>query len=283
MYINKPPAMSTEAKITEHWTHGSLAEAIMAALEKAGALTSSLTVADLEPMDHLHGGGAEATRGLLARLSPGPGRHILDIGSGIGGPARFLASEYGCRVTGIDLTQEFCDVAVMLTEKTELDDRVSFRQANALDLPFDDACFDGAYSQNVSMNISDKAAFYGEACRILKPGGLFVAAEVAEGPDGPPFFPVPWALTPENSHLSKVDEISHLLVAAGFRDIEIMDHTAAMMDIHQGTRARIAAEGEPVLSPKVVIGEDADERLKNSVRSVVEKRIIPLEVVCRKP
>ena len=283
MYINKLPVMSTEAKITEHWTHGSLAEAIMAALEKAGALTSSLTVADLEPMDHLHGGGAEATRGLLARLSPRPGRHILDIGSGIGGPARFLASEYGCRVTGIDLTQEFCDVAVMLTEKTGLDDRVSFRQANALDLPFDDACFDGAYSQNVSMNISDKAAFYGEACRILKPGGLFVAAEVAEGPDGPPFFPVPWALTPENSHLSKVDEISHLLAAAGFRDIEIIDHTAAMMDIHQRTRARIAAEGEPVLSPKVVIGEDADERLKNSVRSVVEKRIIPLEVVCRKP
>ena len=283
MYINKPPAMSTEAKITEHWTHGSLAEAIMAALEKAGVLTSSLTVADLEPMDHLHGGGAAATRDLLARLSPGPGRHILDIGSGIGGPARFLASEYGCRVTGIDLTQEFCDVAVMLTEKTGLDDRVSFRQANALDLPFDDACFDGAYSQNVSMNISDKAAFYGEACRILKPGGLFVAAEVAEGPDGPPFFPVPWALTPENSHLSKVDKISHLLVAAGLRDIEIIDYTAAMMDIHQRTRARIAAEGEPILSPKVVIGEDADERLKNSVRSVVEKRIIPLEVVCRKP
>ena len=282
MYINKPPAMSTEAKITEHWTHGSLAEAIMAALEKAGVLTSSFTVADLEPMDHLHGGGAEATRDLLARLSPGPGRHILDIGSGIGGPARFLASEYGCRVTGIDLTQEFCDVAVMLTEKTGLDDRVSFRQANALDLPFDDACFDGAYSQNVSMNISDKAAFYGEACRILKPGGLFVAAEVAEGPHGPPFFPVPWALTPENSHLSKVDEISHLLAAAGFRDIGIIDHTAAMMDIHQRTRAHIAAEGEPVLSPKVVIGEDADERLKNSVRSVVEKRIIPLEVVCRK-
>ena len=283
MYINKHPAMSTEAKITEHWTHGSLAEAIMAALEKAGVLTSSLTVADLEPMDHLHGGGAAATRGLLARLSPGPGRHILDIGSGIGGPARFLASEYGCRVTGIDLTQEFCDVAVMLTEKTGLDDRVSFRQANALDLPFDDACFDGAYSQNVSMNISDKAAFYGEACRILKPGGLFVAAEVAEGPDGPPFFPVPWALTPENSHLSKVDEISHLLAAAGFRDIEIIDHTAAMMDIHQRTRARIAAEGEPVLSPKVVIGEDADERLKNSIRSVVERRIIPLVVGCRKP
>ncbi len=275
--------MSTEAKITEHWTHGSLAKAIMAALEKAGVDAANPSVRDLEPMDHLHGGGAEATRGLLARLSPRPGQHILDIGSGIGGPARFLASEYGCRVTGIDLTQEFCDVAVMLTEKTGLDDRVSFRQASALDLPFDDACFDGAYSQNVSMNISDKAAFYGEACRILKPGGLFVAAEVAEGPEGPPFFPVPWALTPEISHLSKLDEISDLLAAAGFRDIEIIDQTAAMMDFHQRTRTRIAAEGEPVLSPKVLIGKDADERLKNSVRSVVEKRIIPLEVVCRKP
>ncbi len=275
--------MSTEAKIIKHWTHGSLAKAIMAALEKAGVDAASPSVSDLEPMDHLHGGGAEATRGLLARLSPRPGQHILDIGSGIGGPARFLASEYGSRVTGIDLTQEFCDVAVMLTEKTGLDDRVSFRQASALDLPFDDACFDGAYSQNVSMNISDKAAFYGEAWRILKPGELFVAAEVAEGPEGPPFFPVPWALTPENSHLSKLDEISDLLAAAGFRDIEIIDQTAAMMDFHQRTRARIDAEGEPVLSPKVLIGKDADERLKNSVRSVEEKRVIPLEVVCRKP
>ena len=283
MYINKTPVMSTEAKIIEHWTHGSLAEAIMDALEKAAVDTAGPSVRDLEPMDHLHGGGAEATRGLLARLSPRPAQHILDIGSGIGGPARFLASEYGCRVTGIDLTQEFCDVAMMLTEKTGLDDRVSFRQASALDLPFDAACFDGAYSQNVSMNISDKAAFYGEACRILKPGGLFVAAEVGEGPEGPPFFPVPWASTPENSHLSKPDEISGLLAAAGFRDIEIIDQTAAMMDFYQRTRARIAAEGEPVLSPKVLIGEDADEKLRNSTRSVEENRVIPLEVVARKP
>ncbi len=254
----------------------------MAALEKAGVDTASPSVGDLEPMDHLHGGGAEATRGLLARLSPRSGWHILDIGSGIGGPARLMASEYGCRVTGIDLTQEFCDVAVMLTEKTGLDDRVSFKRANALDLPFDDASFDGAYSQNVSMNISDKAAFYGEAFRVLKPGGLFAAAEIAEGPEGPPFFPVPWALTPENSHLSKLDEISDLLAAAGFRDIEIIDRTAAMMDFHQRTRERIDAEGEPVLSPKVIIGKDAEERLKNSVRSVAEKRVIPLEVVCRR-
>lgn len=274
--------MSNEGKITEHWTHGSLAEAIMAALEKAGVDTASPSVGDLEPMDHLHGGGAEATRGLLARLSPRSGWHILDIGAGIGGPARLMASEYGCRVTGIDLTQEFCDVAVMLTEKTGLDDRVSFKRANALDLPFDDASFDGAYSQNVSMNISDKAAFYGEAFRVLKPGGLFAAAEIAEGPEGPPFFPVPWALTPENSHLSKLDEISDLLAAAGFRDIEIIARTAAMIDFHQRTRERIDAEGEPVLSPKVIIGKDAEERLKNSVRSVAEKRVIPLEVVCRR-
>jgi len=275
--------MSTEGKIIEHWTHGSLAGAIMAALEKAGVDTDSPSVRDLEPMDHLHGGGAEATRGLLARLSPRPGQHILDIGSCIGGPARLLVSEYGCRVTGIDLTQEFCDVAVMLTEKTVLDDRVSFRRANALDLPFDDACFDGAYSQNVSMNISDKAAFYGEAYRILKPGGLFAAAEIAEGPEGPPFFPVPWALTPENSHLASLDETRKTLAAAGFENIEVIDQTAAMMDSYQRTRARIAAEGEPVLSPKVIIGEDAEERLKNSIRGVEEKRIIPLEVVCRKP
>ncbi len=275
--------MSTEAKITEHWTHGSLAKAIMAALEKAGVDAANPSVRDLEPMDHLHGGGAEATRGLLARLSPRPGQHILDIGSGIGGPARFLASEYGCRVTGIDLTQEFCDVAVMLTEKTRLDDRVSFRQASALDLPFDDACFDGAYSQNVSMNISDKAAFYGEACRILKPGGLFVAAEVAEGPEGPPFFPVPWAKVPEDSHLVSPDETRRQLEEAGFEVVELIDKTEAMLEFYERTRQKIAAEGPPILSVHVILGADGRERIKNSARSVEEKRVIPLEVVCRKP
>ena len=275
--------MSTEGKITEHWTHGSLAKAIMAALEKAGVDLASPSVRDLEPMDHLHGGGAEATREMMAMLTPKPDQHLLDIGSGIGGPARFLASEYGCRVTGIDLTQEFCDVAEMLTEKTGLSGLVSFRQGNALDLPFDDAGFDGAYSQNVSMNISDKAAFYGEACRILKPGGLFVAAEVAEGPEGLPFFPVPWAKVPEDSHLVSSDETRRQLEEAGFEVVQLIDKTEVMLEFYERTRQKITAEGPPILSVHVILGADGRERIKNGTRSVEEKRVIPLEVVCRKP
>ena len=275
--------MSTEAKITEHWTTGDIARSIFAALEEAGVDTANLTADDLAPLDNMHGGAAEATRGLLARLSPRPDQHFLDIGSGIGGPARLLASEYGCRVTGIDLTREFCDVAVMLTEKTGLDDRVSFRRASALDLPFDDAGFDGAYTHNVTMNIPDKALFYEQAFRVVRPGGLFVAGEVAEGPDGPPFFPVPWAKVPEDSHLVSPDETRRLLEEAGFEVVELIDKTEAMLEYYERNRRKAAAEGPPILSVHIILGADGRERVKNSARSVEEKRVIPLEVVCRKP
>ena len=275
--------MSTEAKITEHWTTGDIARSIFAALEEAGVDTANLTADDLAPLDNMHGGGAEATREMMVMLTPKPDQHLLDIGSGIGGPARLAASEYGCRVTGIDLTQEFCDVAVMLTERTGLSGLVSFQQGNALDLPFDDAGFDGAYTHNVSMNISDKAAFYGEAFRILKPGRLFVAAEVAEGPDGPPFFPVPWAKVPEDSHLVSPDETRRQFEETGFEVVQLIDKTEAMLEFYERNRQKIAAEGPPILSVHIILGADGRERVKNSARSVEEKRIIPVEVVCRKP
>ena len=275
--------MSNEGKITEHWTTGDLARSIFAALEDAGVDTANLTAEDLAPLDNMHGGAAEATREMMAKLTPKPDQHLLDIGSGIGGPARLMASATGVKITGIDLTQEFCDVASMLTEKTGLSGLVKFRQGNALDLPFDDASFDGAYTHNVTMNIPDKASFYGEACRILKPGGLFVADEVAEGPDGPPFFPVPRALMPEDSHLVSPDETRLNLEGAGFEVVELIDKTEAMLDFYERNRQKIAAEGPPVLSVHIILGDDGRERLKNSTRSVEEKRVIPLEVVCRKP
>ncbi len=275
--------MSTEGQISGHWSHGGVAEAILAALEKAGVDGDNLTVADLEPLDHMHGRGAEATREMMAWLAPAPGRHLLDIGSGIGGPARLAASEYGCRVTGIDLTQEFCDVAAMLTEMTGLTGLVKFQQGDALALPFDDQSFDAAYTHNVTMNISDKEAYYGEAFRVVKPGGVFYTAELAEGPAGPPFFPVPWAKMPEDSHLVSPEETERGLEDAGFEIVEFTDQTDVMVAFYEQARQRIAAEGPPVLGVHVILGEDAKERLKNAARSVEELRTVPIEVVCRRP
>ena len=274
--------MSTEARIAGHCTRGGLAAAVRAAIAAAGLDADKLTVADLAPLDQFHGRGLEATRELAAHLDPGPGHHLIDIGCGIGGPARFIAAEYGCRVTGIDLTAEFCEVARMLNRATGLADKVIIKQANALALPFADATFDAAYTQNVSMNIADKRAFYAEAARMVKPGGRFVAAEYAVGPGGPPLFPVPWARVPENSHLASADDIRRLLGEAGFEVLALNDRTPAMLAHYEETRRRLAAEGRPILGVHILLGDDAVERLKNSARSVEERRTVPIEAVCRR-
>ena len=274
--------MSTEARISGHWTRGGLAEAVRAALAAAGLDADKLTVADLAPLDQFHGRGLDATRELAAHLDPYPGHHLLDIGCGVGGPARFIAAEYGCRVTGIDLTAEFCEVARMLNRATGLAGRVVIEQANALALPFADAAFDAAYTQNVSMNIADKLAFYAEAARVVKPGGRFVAAEYAIGPGGQPVFPVPWARVPEDSHLATADDTRRLLEDAGFEVLALNDRTPAMLAYYEESRRRLAAEGPPVLGAHVLLGADGVERLKNSARSVEQRRTVPIEAVCRR-
>ena len=274
--------MSTDGQISGHWSHGGVAEAILTALEKAGVDGDNLTAKDLHPLDQMHGRGVVATREMMARLAPTPGWHLLDIGSGIGGPARLAALEYGCRVTGIDLTREFCDVAAMLTERTGLADLVRFQQGDALALPFDDQSFDAAYTHNVTMNIADKETFYREAFRVVKPGGVFYTAGLAEGPAGPPFFPVPWAKVPEDSHLVSPEETERVLEDSGFEIVEFIDQTDVMLAYYEQARQRIAAEGPPVLGVHVILGEDGKDRLKNSSRSVEEKRVVPIEVVCRR-
>lgn len=274
--------MSNEGEISGHWSMGDLAKTILAALEKAGVDTENLAAKDLEPIDNMHGGGAGATREMMALLSPTPDQHLLDIGSGIGGPARLLASEKGVKITGIDLTAEFCDVAAMLTEKTGLSGLVGFQQGSALELPFDDVSFDGAYTHNVTMNIPDKASFYAEAHRVVKPGGLFVSVGLAKGLGGPPFFPVPWAKVPKDSYLVSPDETCWLIEEAGFEIVQMIDKTEAMLEFFDQDRKKAAAEGPPVLSVQVILGADGLERLKNSARSVEEGRTTPVEVLCRK-
>ena len=149
----------------------------------------------LAPYDHFHGRGLEATEDMANRLHVSGTDHVLDVGSGIGGPARYMARRFGCRVSGIDLTAEFCDVARHLTARLGLAERVSFEQGDALGMPFSDAAFDGAFSMNVSMNIADKRALYREIHRVLKPGARLGLLEVVQGRGGEPDYPTPWART----------------------------------------------------------------------------------------
>lgn len=276
--------MGTDADISRYYTRGDLLERLHAALLGDDIDPDHPTIETLAPFDQFHGRGLEATEEVADVLAVAATDHLLDVGSGIGGPARYIADRFGCRVTGIDLTAEFCDVARHLTQMLGLEDRVAFEQGDALAMPFADASFDGAYSMNVSMNIADKAGFYKEIHRVLRPGAWLVLIEIAQGPNGSLDYPTPWAQTAESSFLVTPSETAEALEASGFTDLKSRD--TAKKSLAFGARSRAMVErGEkpPYRAVQLIHGDLAAEAIANSSRGIAEARIIPIEVFCRKP
>ncbi|MBN8508509.1 MAG: class I SAM-dependent methyltransferase [Burkholderiales bacterium] len=268
------------ADIVAHYSHGQLQQRLEAALRADGVDPGRLSVEALAPYDQFHGRGLEATveaAGLMPARAPD---HLLDIGSGLGGPARWFAQHFGCRITGVDLTPEFCALARRLTTQLGLDAQLRFEVADALALPFADASFDGAYSMNVSMNIADKPALYREIRRVLKPGGWLLLSEIARG-DGPePAYPMPWAATAATSFLATPAQTRTALEAAGF-DLRLLRSTRAQA-LAFGARAREAvARGEqpPHRAVMLVHGELAAAAMKNSARALADASIEPIELL----
>jgi SAM-dependent methyltransferase len=179
--------------VGEHYGRAELGASILAALLAAGKVPDALIPEDLAPVDQFHTHGRKATLDLARRAGVTPGMRMLDVGGGLGGPARTLASEFGCTVEVLDLTEEFCRAGALLTRLTGLSDAVSFRHGSALDMPFPDSSFDVAWTQHSSMNIADKERLYGEIHRVLRPGGRLALHEILAGPVSPIHFPVPWA------------------------------------------------------------------------------------------
>jgi ubiquinone/menaquinone biosynthesis C-methylase UbiE len=220
---------------------------------------------------------------MAALIRAGPGDHVLDIGSGIGGPARYIARRFGCRVTGIDLTAEFCDVARHLTRVLHLGDRVTFEVGNALAMPFGDASFDGAYSMNVSMNIADKAALYREIHRVLKPGGWLILSELAKGNGGAPDFPTPWAASAATSFLATPEATRQCLAKAGFEVKQLKSTLQESLAFGARSRAMVErGEKPPHRAVMLIHGEIAAEAAANTARGLRDGRIVPVEVLAQK-
>jgi SAM-dependent methyltransferase len=268
--------------VARHYGADGIADRILAALREANGPDAPVTPEVLAPIDHFHGRGVLATAELVMLLKPLPGERLLDIGSGIGGPARWIAARCGVHVTGVDLTPEFCTAARALNEACGMTDRVTIIEGSALDLPVPDSGFDRAYSQNVIMNIADKPRFYREALRALRPGGRLVLSNVCAG-DGEPYFPVPWATTRETSFLATVAQTRADLEAAGFEIVSFEDTTETQRGAILREQARLESAELPVLSPRLIMGERLREMRINSLRSQAEGRIRLVEALARKP
>ena len=275
--------MTAASDVSGHYTSGDLLARLEARLREDGVDPGRPTFEALAPYDHFHGRGLEATEDMANRLLVSETDHILDVGSGIGGPARYFARRFGCRVSGIDMTAEFCDVARHLTSLLGLEERVSIDQGDALAMPFGAAVFDGVYSMNVSMNIADKGALYHEIHRVLKPGAWLGLSEVVQGPGGEPDYPTPWARTASSSFLATLAETRANLVASGFTVESLRETTEASFAYAGRSRAVVEAGGKPLhRAVSLIHGALAEEVMANAGRALRECHTVPIEVVCRK-
>lgn len=266
--------MNTERSVADHYDRENLADLILDALRQAGHDLANLGVDDLAPLDHFHLRGRLATMELAALGQLASGQRVLDIGGGIGGPARTLAASLGCDVTVVDLTPSFLEAGRRLTRHVGLEGRVEFQLGNALELPFPDGSFDAVWTQHATMNIADKAGLYAEAARVLAPGGRLLFHEILAGPDGSPHFPVPWARDPSISFLLPEDEMRRTIAAAGLRELAWQNEREATLAwFAERSDAARSASGPPRPGVDVLLGPTAPTMFANVARNLTERRI----------
>ena len=270
-----------EEAVARHYGVPDLVQRIEAALAAAGLGAERIAPEALAPIDEFHIGGRAATVHAIAKMALTPGAHVLDVGCGLGGATRYIAATYKCHVTGIDLTADYIAVAKMLAARTGLADRIDYRTASALAMPFADAAFDAAITLHVAMNIEDRAGLYREVARVLKPGAQFCSYDVMRGSQAGLRFPVPWAETPDTSYLTSAEEMRSLLKGAGFDIVEEEDRTAFGIAFF---RERLATAGGPTppLGLHLLMGPDTRAKFGNMLAGLEGGCIAPVVMLARR-
>jgi SAM-dependent methyltransferase len=265
----------TTTRVRVHYDATGLTDRIKSALATTTPEGQTLTVAQLAQLDQFHTRGVLATAELGTAAGLEPSTRVLDLGCGIGGPARYLAATFGCEVAGVDLSPAFIDAARYLTARCGLSDRVTFQIGNALHLPFEDAAFDTVFLQHVAMNIEDRTALYAEVRRVLTPGGRFVTYDLVLR-DGDVVYPAPWARDASTSFLLSEGDTRMALEQAGFKAALWRDDTQTALDWFKAAMAGSPPSG---LSLGVVMGPDFPALAGNLARNLRENRLGVLSAV----
>ena len=265
--------------IHSYYSPNDLYNKIIEGLNVLGKDLSKVTLDDLQPVDEFHIRGDAATKELIALCDFTPDMHILDVGCGIGGSTRRLSHETGCVVTGIDLSDEYIDVAERLTQLLAMQERVKFHACSALELPFEDDSFDGVWSLQMNMNVEDKLSWLRETYRVLKPGGRALLYEVCGGKNSPQYFPVPWAQDSSMSYLVPPEAFRELIMSAGFEIIVWQDKTDLAKIAFANVPEPVGEPNLPVLGVYMLVGNDIGTKAYNLHRNLDEGRVSLIETV----
>ena len=271
-------------KLERHYGGSGLVAKLDAALSEAGLASKRLSPIDLAPLDQFHARGLAATIELAEMAAVRSGERVIDIGSGLGGPSRYLAAKYDCRVFGVDLSPTFVEASTFLAERSGLADKVTYRCADAMVLPFEDRHFDLAWTQHVAMNIGNRAQLYGEVHRVLRPGGRFAIYDIVAGETEPLIFPVPWSRGPETSFLLSPASMRAALEQQGFRIAAWIDQSdAAVAWFEQQRKTPPATSPQAALGLHLAMGPDFPAMAANLERNLREKRIGLIQTVAERP
>lgn len=267
--------MTTNEQIASHYTAANVLDRIDEQLRKQGINPEHPTLEALAPFDNLHSRGPGATIDQIALAGFPAGARVLDVGGGLGGPARALASRADVQVTVLDLTPAFVEQGRILTERLGMSDRVSFELGDGTKMPFADGSFDGVWTQHSTMNIAGKEALYAEIHRVLIPGGRLAMHEVIEGNGEPVDFPLPWAVTPASSDLRNADAMRALIAAAGFRELFWEDESEKV-----GAFLMSAPAADLATPPgAAVLGQAFQERFENFGSNLAAGKIVVIRAL----